>query len=67
MKPTLLAYVCKHLLAPKYRTEHTDTVDALVIHRWAMRRTKRTVAAENNKGIKEIKALKITLTGKDGV
>ena len=32
-----------------------------------MRRTKRTIAAENNKGIKEIKALKIVLTGQDGV
>lgn len=32
-----------------------------------MRRTKRTIAAENNKGIKEVKAIKIALTGKDGV
>ena len=67
MRPSLLAYVCKHLLAPKYQTDNPESVGALVVHRWAMRRTKRTVAAENNKGIKEIKALKISLTGKDGV
>ena len=67
MRPSLLTYVCKHLLKPKYQTDHPETVSALVIHRWAMRRTKKTVTAENNKAIKQIKALKIALSGEHGV
>ena len=67
MKPSLLSYVCKHLLSPKYRTSKPETVSALVIHRWSLGRTKSVVAAEDNKGIKEIKALKIALSGEHGV
>ena len=63
MKPSLLSYVCKHLLSPKYRTDKPESVSALVIHRWALGRTKAIIAAEDNKGIKEVKALKIALSG----
>ena len=31
MKPSLLAYVCKHLLAPRYQTDNPEAVGALVI------------------------------------
>ena len=67
MKPSLLSYVCKHLLSPRYRTDKPESVSALAIHRWALGRTKAVIATDDNKGIKEIKALRIALSGEFGV
>ena len=67
IRPGLLAYICKHLLKKKHRTSKPEKVKAIVIHRWVMKRHRTALDAENNEGIKEVKNIKITLTGEAGV
>ena len=68
IKPSLLAYICKHLLAEEKRTDNPENVRAIVIHRWVMKRTAEAfLSAEINEGMKKVKALKLELSGEQGV
>ena len=67
IKPSLLTYICKHLLAEEKRTDKPEEVRAIVIHRWVMKRTAEALSAEANEGMTKVKALKLELTGEQGV
>ena len=67
MKPALLTYVCKYLLSKKDRSDDPSTVNYLIIHRWAMKKSDAVLAAEDNEGIKQIRAIKLALSGPTGV
>ena len=67
VRPSLLAYICKYMLKKKYQTDKPETVSALVIHRWVMKKSVSALAAEDNEGIKQIKEIKIELSGSQGV
>ena len=66
IRPGLLAYICKHLLKKTHRTNKPETVKALVVHRWIMKRHESALNTEDDEGVK-VKAIKITLTGEAGV
>ena len=65
--PDLLWYICKFELPKPYHTDKPENVDTLVVHRWAMTRSKRELSADDEEGIKLLKALKCKLTGSEGV
>ena len=46
MRPSLVDYVCKHLLRKEYRSDNPAEVSALVIHRWSMRQPVAVLAKE---------------------
>ena len=49
-----------------YRTSRPENVDALVVHRWAMARADKELNADDEEGIRELKALKCKLSGAGG-
>ena len=67
MDTDLLWYACKYELPKEYRTSKPEGVDALVVHRWVMQKEDRELSADDEEGIRQIKALKCNLTGVNGV
>ena len=63
----LLQYVCRHELPRKYRTKRPSTVNALVVHNWVMKVKGSLLDAEDSEGISQLRKLKCTIGGANGV
>lgn len=48
-------------------TSKPEEVDALVVHRWVMKKDTRELSTDDEEGIQQIKALRCHLTGENGV
>ena len=65
--PDLLWYACKYELPRKFRTSNPAKADALAVHNWVLTKNSSEMDADDEEGIKAIKALKCNLTGENGV
>ena len=67
IEPDLLLYICRYELSKRYRTNRPSKVDAMAVHEWVMSLPEGLVEAEDNEGIRQLRALTCNLGGKNGV
>ena len=65
--PDLLMYICTRGLKKRYRTKDPTRVSAARVHDWVMKRKKNVLGLEDEDGLKKLKALRLNITGENGV
>ena len=63
----LLLYICRYELPKRHRTKRPERADALAVHNWVMKVGASLLNAEDADGISQLKKLKCTIGGPDGV
>ena len=69
IKPSLLLYICKYELKKEDRSKNPANVKVLTIYNWVqvMQESSSPLDAEDDEGVKKLRAIKISLSGDNAV